>query len=232
MKILAVDTSTTSCSVAVVDQDLLLAEMTIDREQTHSKHLMDMIHTVIEFSGLARADLDGFAVTKGPGTFTGLRIGISTIKGLAMASGKPVVGISSLDALAEQIACSTYFICVLLDARKGEVYFSGYRFEDGLLKKKVDEGVSSPRQAVRDIKEPSLMVGNGAWLYQDMLVETMGEMALFALPCQNTIRASTVARLSMRRFEKTKTDDVATLIPQYIRKSDIELNFKRVDRIR
>ena len=231
MKILAVDTSTTSCSVAVVDKDVLLAEMTIEREQTHSKHLMDMIHTVIQFSGLAGTDLDGFAVTKGPGTFTGLRIGISTIKGLAMASGKPVVGISSLDALAEQIACSTYFICVLLDARRGEVYFSGYRFEDGVLIKKVDEGVLTPRQAVRDIKEPSLLVGNGAWLYQDTLVETMGGMALFALPCQNTIRASTVARLGMSRFEKTKTDDVATLIPQYIRKSDAELNFKRVDGI-
>jgi tRNA threonylcarbamoyladenosine biosynthesis protein TsaB len=225
MKILAVDTSTTSCSVAVVDKDLLLAEMTIDREQTHSKHLMDMIHAVMEFSGLAVADLDGFAVTKGPGTFTGLRIGISTIKGLAMASGKPVVGISSLDALAEQIACTTYFICVLLDARKGEVYFSGYRFEDGVLNKEVDEGVLPPRQAVRDIKEPSLLVGNGAWLYQDTLVETMGRMAFFALPCQNTIRASTVARLSMSRFEKKETDDVVTLIPQYIRKSDAELNY-------
>ena len=231
MKILAVDTSTTSCSVAVVDKDLLLAEMTIDREQTHSKHLMDMIHTVIEFSGLAVADLDGLAVTKGPGTFTGLRIGISTIKGLAMASGKPVVGISSLDALAEQFACSAYFICVLLDARKGEVYFSGYRFEDGVLKKEIDEGVLPPRQAVCDIKEPSLLVGNGAWLYQDTLVETMGGMAFFAWPFQNTIRASTVARLSMSRFEKIETDDVATLVPQYIRKPDAELNYKKVDRI-
>jgi len=231
MKILAVDTSTTSCSVAVVDKDSLLAEMTIDREQTHSKHLMDMIHAVIKFSGLAVADLDGFAVTKGPGTFTGLRIGISTIKGLAMASGKPVVGISSLDALAEQYACSTYFICVLLDARKGEVYFSGYRFEDGVLNKEVDEGVLPPRQAVRDINEPSLLVGNGARVYRETLVATMGELAHFVPPCQDTIRASTVARLSKNRFEKTKTDDVATLIPQYVRKSDAELNYKKVDRI-
>ncbi|MEE8431476.1 MAG: tRNA (adenosine(37)-N6)-threonylcarbamoyltransferase complex dimerization subunit type 1 TsaB [Candidatus Desulfatibia sp.] len=232
MKILAVDTSTTSCSVAVVDKDLLLAEMTIDREQTHSKHLMDMIHTVMGFSGLAVSALDGFAVTRGPGTFTGLRIGISTIKGLAVASGKPLVGISSLDALAEQCACSAYLICVLLDARKGEVYFAGYRFQNGVLKKEIDERVLPPRQAVRDINEPSLLVGNGARLYQDTLAETMGGMAFFAWPCQNTIRASTVAWLSMSRFEKTETDDVATFVPQYIRKPAAELNYKKSESVR
>ena len=225
MKILAVDTSTTSCSVAVVDEDSLLAEMTIIREQTHSKHLMDVIHTVIGFSGLAISAVDGFAVTRGPGTFTGLRIGISTVKGLAVASGKPIVGVSSLDALAEQCACSGYLICPLIDARRGEVYFSRYRFQDGILKKEIGEGVLPPDQAVRDINEPSLLVGSGALLYQGVLAETLGKWMYLALPSQHTIRASTVAQLSLRRFEKADTDDVSTFTPQYIRKSDAQVSF-------
>jgi len=225
MKIIAVDTSTTSCSVAVVDEDSLLAEMTIVRDQTHSKHLMGIIHTVIGFSGLAISAVDGFAVTRGPGTFTGLRIGISTVKGLALASGKPIVGVSSLDALAEQCACSGYLICPMIDARRGEVYFSRYRFQDGMLKKEIVEGVLPPDQAVRDINEPSLFVGSGALLYQDVLVQTLGKWMSFALPSQHTIRASTVARLSLRRFEKADTNDVSTFTPQYIRKSDAQVSF-------
>ncbi|MFH1991366.1 MAG: tRNA (adenosine(37)-N6)-threonylcarbamoyltransferase complex dimerization subunit type 1 TsaB [Pseudomonadota bacterium] len=225
MKIIAVDTSTMSCSVAVVDEDSLLAEMTIVREQTHSKHLMDMIQTVIEFSGLAISAVDGFAITRGPGTFTGLRIGISTVKGLAVASAKPIVGISSLDALAQQCACSGYLICPLIDARRGEVYFSRYRFQDGILKKEIGDGVLPPAQAVRDIDEPSLLIGSGALLYQDVLAETMGKWMYLALPFQHTIRASTVAQLSLPRFEKTDTDDVGTFSPQYIRTSDAQLHF-------
>jgi tRNA threonylcarbamoyladenosine biosynthesis protein TsaB len=219
MKILAVDTSTTSCSVAVVDRYELLAEMTIVKEQTHSKHLMEMIHAVIGFAGLATSALDGFAVTRGPGTFTGLRIGISTVKGLAVASGRPIVGISSLDALARQSASPSHLICPLIDARKGEVYYSRYRVHDGVLKKEIVEGVLPPWQAVNDIEEPSLFVGSGARLYRGLLKEKIGKWADFGKPDQHTIRASTVARLGMERFAKTDIDDVDTLAPRYIRKN-------------
>ena len=135
MIILAVDTATTSCSVAIIDKKCVLAEITLLREETHSKHLMDMIHTAIGFSGLKLSDLDGFAVVRGPGSFTGLRIGITTVKGLAAGLKKPLVGISSLEALAMQASHSPYLICPLLDARRGEVYFSRYRFDRGPFKR-------------------------------------------------------------------------------------------------
>ena len=108
MKILALDTAAKSCSVAIVDKESVLAELTLCREQTHSKHLMEMINTTIELSGIIVSELDGFAVTRGPGSFTGLRIGISSIKGLAAATCKPLVGVSSLDALAMQCFFSQY----------------------------------------------------------------------------------------------------------------------------
>ena len=110
MKILAVDTATKSCSVAIVDKDTLLAEVSITSKQTHSRHLMEMVNRAMGMSGLNISGLDGLAVTIGPGSFTGLRIGISSVKGLAMASGKPVVGISSLDVLAMQSNYSQYLI--------------------------------------------------------------------------------------------------------------------------
>jgi len=224
MRILAVDTATTSCSVAIVDQTSLLSEFTIDREETHSRHLMDMIKAVMTMAGLNFSDLDGFAVTRGPGSFTGLRIGISTIKGLVVASEKPVVGISSLETLAFQVSYSRDLICPILDARKGEVYFSRYRFLNGHLKRQTKERVAPPDKAVDDLNESCLFVGNGALLYKEMILEKMGESAFFAPMIQNTIRASTIAYLSMAKFENNDTDDIEKILPYYIRKSDAELN--------
>ena len=227
MRILAVDTATTSCSVAIVDKTSLLSEFTIDREETHSKHLMDMIKAVLRMAGLNFSDLDGFAVTRGPGSFTGLRIGLSTIKGLAVASEKPVVGVSSLEALASQVSYSRDLICPILDARKGEVYFSRYRFLNGHLKKQTKERVAPPDKAVDDLNESCLFVGNGALLYKEMILEKMGGLASIAPMIQNTIRASTMAYLSMAKFEKNDTDDIEKIMPYYIRKSDAELNLMK-----
>jgi len=227
MRILAVDTATTSCSVAIVDKTSLLSEFTIDREETHSKHLMDMIKAVLRMAGINFSDLDGFAVTRGPGSFTGLRIGISTIKGLSVASEKPVVGVSSLEALALQVSYSRDLICPILDARKGEVYFSRYKFLNGHLKKQTKERVAPPDKAVDDLNESCLFVGNGALLYKEMILEKMGELASIAPMIQNTIRASTIAYLSMAKFEKNDTDDIEKILPYYIRKSDAELNLMK-----
>ncbi|MDP7076753.1 MAG: tRNA (adenosine(37)-N6)-threonylcarbamoyltransferase complex dimerization subunit type 1 TsaB, partial [Desulfobacterales bacterium] len=103
MKILAVDNETKSCFVAIMDGETSLAEISLISVKTHSKHLMGMVKQVFELSGCHLSDIDGFAVTRGPGSFTGLRIGISAIKGLAMASGKSMVGVSVLDAFASQL---------------------------------------------------------------------------------------------------------------------------------
>ncbi|MCJ7615839.1 MAG: tRNA (adenosine(37)-N6)-threonylcarbamoyltransferase complex dimerization subunit type 1 TsaB [Desulfobacterales bacterium] len=224
MKILAVDTATKSCSVAIVEKESIIAEITLSIKQTHSKHLMEMIDTVLNMSGLTVSELDGFAVTRGPGSFTGLRIGISSIKGFAMASGKPIVGVSSLDSLAMQCCFSSYLVSPLLDARKGEVYFSRYRFENGHLKKEVREQAITPVEAVCDINEPCLFVGDAVKNYQNKIKDEIGDLAHFAPPYQNTIRASTVGHLSLAKFEINDTDDNSLFTPYYIRKSLAELS--------
>ena len=224
MKILALDTATRSCSVAIVDGESVLAELTRGHSQTHSRHLLDLINTVCGIADLRVEDLDGFAVTIGPGSFTGLRIGISTIKGLAYSLSKPVVGVSSLDALAWQCAQNAYLICPLLDARKKEVYTCRYHFKNNELKKNDSERVASFAEAVDGIKEPSVFVGNAVELYHENISAKLGELAHFAAWGQHTIRASSIARLSMTGFYRQQTDDVALLLPQYIRKPDAEVN--------
>ena len=224
MRILAVDTATKSCSVAVVQEKSLLAEITTARKQTHSKHLMEMINRALGVSGLTLSELDGFAVTRGPGTFTGLRIGISSVKGLSAASGKPIVGVSSLDALAVQVPYFPHIICPLIDARRGEVYFSRYRFRNGQLKKEADEQVFSPEKAIGDLDEACLFIGDGALSYRQTILNKMGTSAFFASSFQNTIRASTVAYLSMNKFKNDDTNDVDRFVPRYIRRPDAELN--------
>ena len=223
MKILALDTATQSCSVAIVDDGLLLAELTRANIKTHSRHLMDLIETVCLAADLRVRDVDGFAVTIGPGSFTGLRIGISTIKGLAFSLGKPVIGVSSLDALAWQCAQSAYLICPLLDARKKEVYACRYRFKNDELKRDVSEKVVSPAEAVSRIREPSIFVGNAAQIYRDKISAKLGELAHFASQGQHTIRASSIAWLSIPGFHRKQTEDVALLVPHYIRKPDAEI---------
>ena len=224
MRILAVDTATKSCSVAVTEKQTVLAELTNTNGQTHSIHLLDMIHAVIQTAGLTAAALDGFAVTKGPGSFTGLRIGISTIKGLAVAVNKPVVGISSLETLAQQAGSGSDLICPLIDARKGEVYYAAYRFSVDGLKIEKREMVSAPDEVVKDICEPCIFVGSGAILYRELIADKLGDFARFAAQSQHIIRASTVARLSLKPFEDGHIGEVAEFVPHYIRKSDAELN--------
>jgi len=224
MKILAVDTAVKSCSVAIVDKESVLAELTLGIEQTHSKHLMEMINAAIKLSGIIVSELNGFAVTRGPGSFTGLRIGISSIKGLAAATRKPLVGVSSLDALAMQCFFSQYLICPLLDARRGEVYFSRYRFNGNILKKEIDEQVLPPYEAVCDINEACIFVGDGASVYQKLIRDKLGALAYFALPRQSTIHASTIASIGMDRFKNNDTDDIRSFAPFYIRKSYAELS--------
>ncbi len=223
MKVLAVDTATKSCSVAVVSDEQILAEMTILNEQTHSKHLMDLISSTIKISGLELKDLDGFAVTRGPGSFTGLRIGISTVKGLAAASEKPIVGISTLNALASQFSFSPYLICPVLDARKNEVYCSTYRFTDTTLRNIMHEQVLSLEQAISNINETCLFIGDGVYANKKIIIDKLEEFAKFAIPCQNVIRASSVALLGISKIRSNNTENTETFIPNYIRKSEAEL---------
>jgi tRNA threonylcarbamoyladenosine biosynthesis protein TsaB len=208
--------------VAIVHNKNLLAELVNEKQETHSKHLMSMIKEAFEISGLNPHDMDGFSVTKGPGSFTGLRIGISSVKGLAEATGKPVAGISTLDALAAQLPETPYLICVMIDARKGEVYSCRYKFITGMVDKKTQEKNFLPEKAIEGICEPCLFIGDGTKLYRKVIEEKLDGLVQFMPDEFNIIKASTVAFLGIKKFLDNDIEDVASIVPYYIRRSDIK----------
>ncbi|MDZ7579360.1 MAG: tRNA (adenosine(37)-N6)-threonylcarbamoyltransferase complex dimerization subunit type 1 TsaB [Deltaproteobacteria bacterium] len=224
MKILAVDTATNSCSVALTDGEHLLAEINLVSTRTHSRHLANMIRETCRLARLALAEVDAYAVVKGPGSFTGLRIGVSTVKGLAEAANRPIVGISALRALAEQASASTPLVCPLIDARRAEVYFASYRIIDGVLAECDLEEVLPPELALQAIAAPCTFVGNGAALYHTLIRDSLGGKAFFAHSSAHVLRASTVARLAWRRLENGASDEITHFVPVYLRKSDARIN--------
>jgi tRNA threonylcarbamoyladenosine biosynthesis protein TsaB len=163
MRILSIDTATASCSVGVMNAERLLAEVTSEKKQTHSKHLMGMIDTAVRVAGVSLAEMDAFAVNIGPGSFTGIRIGVSTAQGLAMALSRPVVGVSSLEALARQAGMSNYLICPVLDARKNEVYAALYQFKKNGLRQLVKSGCHPWTICCPESKPPVYLWGPVRW---------------------------------------------------------------------
>ena len=228
MKILAVDTATKVCSVAVTENKTLLAELTLDHGHTHSTHLMPMIDDILAYCGVSMQALDGFAVTVGPGSFTGLRIGVSTVKGLAFSASKPVAGVSVLEALAYQFPFAAYPICPMIDARKGEVYAGGYAFADAELSQLWPAAALPPESAIENMPVPSLFVGSGARLYKELISEITGGRGLFAPAGQDYTRAAAVGMLGHRMISRQQDIAPAELNPCYIRPSDAEKALSKV----
>lgn len=219
MKLLAVDTSTTSCSVALFRGDRLLAEEIYTAGKTHSRHLMSMIRRMFERCRCKPEDIGGMAVTRGPGTFTGLRIGISTVKGLASATGAPVVGVSSLAALAFPLALHACPVVAMIDARRGEVYYAESR---GSVESTPRVSVAAPESAAAALPENAILVGSGALLYREVFQDRCPGIR-FADATQHHIRAASVGMLAMLRFKQHDVDPIDSLIPEYVRKSDAQI---------
>jgi tRNA threonylcarbamoyladenosine biosynthesis protein TsaB len=222
MKILAVDTATRSCSVALMNEDHLVAEFTLARRQTHSRHLMAMIADLLHASGETPAAIDGFAVTLGPGSFTGLRIGSSTVKGLAEALQRPMAGVSTLAALAMQALPANKLVCPVIDARRKEVYAGAYRLKNGVPTAVAEEQVLTPEQVAARFDEPCLYIGDGALLYRERLLKPDGNDEVSAIASVHVIHAAAVARLARPFFLSGLGRDPADFVPIYLRRSDAE----------
>ncbi len=226
MKILAVDTSSQSCSVCLCKDENLLSEITIIPGRTHSRHLMEIIDYVLKTASASLNDVDGFAVTRGPGSFTGLRIGISAIKGLALALDKPVAGISTLLALAAPFYFTGKKIYSLIDARKGEIYWAAYIVKNGEIKEISPEKASLPCDIIFD-NEPAIFVGSGVEPCRKIIEKKYGKTACYAPSYFNVIKSFAVAGLALKKFTDGRGDNPESFAPCYIRKSDAEIFFNK-----
>jgi tRNA threonylcarbamoyladenosine biosynthesis protein TsaB len=225
MKILAVDTSTSSGSVALLDGPQVLCEWTRLSALTHNRRLLATIDSMLREVDWEMDRLDGLAVTAGPGSFTGLRIGLTTVKTLAWAGQKLFVTISSLDALAAPFSFASLPVCTLIDARKKEVYCALYRPDGkGRLQKKTPYQVLPPHRVIEQIKEPTLFCGDGWLLYRDMIERELGDFVIAAPAPYHMIRAGFVGELARIKFLAGEAEDPMTSVPIYVRPSEAELN--------
>jgi len=231
MYVLGIEAATPVAGVAVVYKDKLLAERFVNNRKTHSVNLLPMIKAVIEEAGIKPSDIEGVAVSAGPGSFTGLRIGMSTAKTLAQVWGVPVVGVSTLDALAHPLTGLASLVCPVLNARKNEVYTAVYDSVDGILKNNTGPRALSPGELADLLGQwsprPVTFLGDGVPEYRDSLLELLGKRALFAQGPAALPRGSTVADLGRIMFERGQGMDPLALLPDYVRLSEAEVKWQQ-----
>ncbi len=230
MLILAIDSSTPVAGIALLDEEKLIREEFINYKKTHSETLMPMINNLLRDCDKSIADLTALAVTIGPGSFTGLRIGLAAIKGLSLAASIPVVGLSTLDVLAHNIAFSDTLVCPLLNARRQEVYTAVYDNYDFYPQRLTDEVACSPQEFVVMVldkaenksKDKITLLGDGFFPYKDFFEESLGDRLRVAPSHLMLTRASALGSLAIKRVAHGDLDKMLTMRPRYIRLSEAE----------
>ena len=237
MKILGIDTSTPIGSVALIDGENIVAEHTLNIVQAHSSRLMPAIDTVLKWGEITPSDLDGCVVGIGPGSFTGIRIGVATAKSLCYAVDKPIVGVSTLEAIAYNLRWMDGFVCPILDARRSEIY--GGVFHGGAEWQRFTDDLCLPIDVFLDeldshISSDSaiIFVGDGLATYGDAVAERLGQTkiisglqtaptkedaVIFADAIFNVPRGATIAKLGAQRLKQGDSDSYWTLVPNYVR---------------
>jgi len=228
IKILAVDSSSLTGSVSLCQGETLVAESLLNVRSTHSEKLLKQVDLLLVEAGWQLEDLDLLAVVTGPGSFTGLRIGIATIKGLAQVLNKPVVPISSLQAVAMNLPLSPTPICAFLDARKKEVYSQLFEWHHTAGPVAIGEpSVLPPEQLLKEITGKVALVGDGVVLYRDLIDEILADRALIPVATAHQLRAAHASWLSLQAWQGGLVQDTAEILPTYIRPSDAELNLSK-----
>jgi tRNA threonylcarbamoyladenosine biosynthesis protein TsaB len=227
MLILGIDTSTSTGGVALVSDERLIANYQLDLTVTHSARLFPAIDAMFRDTQLTLNNLSGIAVAIGPGSFTGLRIGVATAKSLAYLNKIPLIGISTLEALAYPLSTSNLFIYPILDALRGEVYTGGFQAQHGRLDRIFDDVVSSIPDLLAQLHFPCLFTGNGIAKHQQEIEDALGERALFAPLNLQVVLPSSIAELGLQKLAAGIQDDPLKLEPRYIRRPEAELVWEK-----
>ena len=225
MKLLALDSSGLVASVAVLEDDSLLAEYTVNYKKTHSQTLLPMLDTVAQMIELNLNDLDAIAIAAGPGSFTGLRIGSATAKGLGLALNKPLIAVPTVDALAYNLFGTDKLICPIMDARRAQVYTGIYRFEDHKLiplENQMAISVKELAEKLNTFEQEVIFLGDGVSVYRQLLDELLTVPHAYAPAHVNKQRAAAVGALGALYYKDGKFADAAAHQPEYLRKSQDE----------
>ena len=225
MKILGLDSSGIVASVAIVEDDVLIAEYTVNYKKTHSQTLLPMLDEIAKMTELDLNSIDAIAVAAGPGSFTGLRIGSATAKGLGLALKKPLIAIPTVEGLAYNLYDISGLICPIMDARRKQVYTGIYRFTDHQLKV-VEDQMAVPMETVieklNQYGEAVTFLGDGAPVFHELIAEKMTVPYSFAPAHVNKQRAAAVAALGEIYYRQGKTETAMEHVPDYLRVSQAE----------
>lgn len=225
MRILALDSSGLVASVAVAEDDNLIGEYTVNYKKTHSQTLLPMLDAVAKMVELDLETIDAIAVAKGPGSFTGLRIGSATAKGLGLALDKPLIEIPTVDGLAYNLWGAKDLVCPLMDARRNQTYTGIYTFADGemqVLEPQCAVDISKIIDKINEQRRAVVFLGDGVPVFRDYIAEHVQVPYSFAPPHLNKQRAGAVAALAFRYLKEGKTVSAEEHRPDYLRLSQAE----------
>lgn len=230
MKILAIDTSTSAASCAVISDKKLEAEVFLDYKLHHSILLFPMIEEMLERLEININEIDVVAVGGGPGSFTGLRIGVAAAKGLCLGGDKKFIGVSALDAIAYDTYGFEGVICPMIDALRDSAYTALYRWENEELVKIMDYKaihISDLVNEVRNYNEMIMFTGDCIKNYKQLLREELGSRAIFSLIGLTMPRAAAIGELAFKRANKSDFDDIRTYSPIYLKKPQAEREYEK-----
>ena len=228
MKILGIDTSTMAANVAVLEDDKLICEYTINTKKTHSQKLMPMIENMLKLSDIEIKDIDAIGICVGPGSFTGLRIGMATAKAMAHVNNIPLIGVNSLEILGANMDFCNKKICSILDAQRNQVYTCKYIVEDN-KSKSLEEIKIMPiddlLQELSDTNEEWVIVGEATYKYKEK-IESIPNIYV-SLPANNITKASSLCVIAKDKFEQNReVHNCYDINPMYIRKSQAEEQYE------
>lgn len=229
MLVLSVDSSSSTATCALVNDKGIVGEINLNNKKEHSVLLMDLIDRLLKDYNYKVSDLDGFVISQGPGSFTGLRIGMATIKGLAFGSKKPCVCISSLEGLAYNAVTFNGIICPIVDALRNNVYTSLYKSENNSLASLINEDCLSLEELVAILKEknePIIFLGDGVNKHKEYLKEHLPNCT-FAPNHLNYPRAASIGELGVKLMQDGIVHDLNTSAPIYLRKSQAEREYEQ-----
>lgn len=225
MRILAIESSAVTASVAIMDETTLIAEYTINHKMTHSQTLLPMIDEIFSMIQMKPEDVDVIAVSEGPGSFTGLRIGAATGKGIALALDKKMVSVPTLAAMAYNLYGDDRYICPVMDARRKHLYGGIYTFEGNRLVTKKDVSLISYEELAQELAgldRQVVLTGDGADVAGDFLKQQLGDKCVIAPPQIKSQRAGSVALLAMQMAQEGLFVSADEMKPEYLRPSQAE----------
>jgi len=220
--VLGIETSHDLGGVALADEGGPVAEALSTERLKHSEELMNLIDATLESAGSGFEGVDGIAVSIGPGSFTGLRVGLATAKGVCLSRGLPLAAVPTLDALARMCSESSVPVHTIVDAKRGEVYWSSYEFESGVQKRTADYLALTPQRLVEVISGRTLLIGSGVDAYRDFIIGNAKDRVVFMNPNPRFPSPSIIAVMGLERLRAGQAEAIESLEPIYIRPSDAE----------